>query len=399
MTLLIDPPNSPGHGRLWAHLASDESFEELHRFAAALGIPSRGFDRDHYDIPAERYESVLVAGASPVSSRELIARLLAAGLRRRKAQMLAPRRAGRSLVRPARLRVGDTVAVTSPSGPVPSDQLDAGLAVLEGWGLSVEVMPNVLGRHARFSYLSGSDAERAADLMKAWCDPSVTAVFCARGGYGAQRMVDLLDWDALAQAGPKVLVGFSDLTALHQAFAARLGVSTIHGPVVTGLGAGPEESREHLRTMLFEPASGLALTPAPVPALVDGRAEGVLVGGNLALLAAGIGTAGSQPAAESIAVLEDFDEQTYLLDRLLTQLLRAGWFDRVRGIALGQFTDCGSTGSLRDLFEDRLAPLGVPMLWDVPFGHVEPNLAFPFGVPATLDADAGTLVLDEGALL
>ncbi|HET6624782.1 MAG TPA: DUF4031 domain-containing protein [Nocardioidaceae bacterium] len=399
MTVLIDPPNSAGHGRLWSHLASDASFEELHRFAAGIGIPSRGFDRDHYDIPAERYAMVLAAGATPVTSRELIARLLGAGLRRRKPETPAPKKPGRSLIRAPRLRAGDVVAVTSPAGPVPADRLDTGLGVLESWGLSVTLMDNVRGEHERFSYLSATDAERAADFMHAWCDPSVTAVFCARGGYGAQRMVDLLDWTALGSAGAKVLVGFSDVTALHQAFAARLGISTIHGPVVTSLGAGDDESRAHLRSLLFEPEPGLTLTPAPVPALVGGRAEGVLVGGNVALLAAGIGTPDAQPAAESIAVLEDVSEELYRLDRLLTQLLRAGWFDKVRGIAVGQFTGCGTPDSVRRLVEDRLAPLAVPMLRDVPTGHVDRNLAFPFGVPAVLDADAGTLVLREPALL
>ena len=381
MTLLIDPPNSPGHGRLWSHLASDESFEELHRFAAVLGIPSRGFDRDHYDIPAERYDSVIAAGATPVTSRELIARLLEAGLRRRKAEMLAPKKPGRSLIRAPRLHAGDQVAVTAPAGVVDGDRLDAGIAVLESWGLGVRVMENVRGQHERFSYLSSSDAVRAADFMHAWCDPDVSAVFCARGGYGVQRMVDLLDWDALAAAGPKALIGFSDITALHQAFAARLW------------------RQAHLRAKLFEPVPGLRLTPEPVRALVGGRAEGVLVGGNLALLAAEIGTVFSRPATSSIAVLEDVGEELYRVDRLLTQLLRAGWFDGVRGIALGQFTGCGSAESVRLLIEDRLTPLAVPMLWDVPTGHVDRNLAFPFGVPAVLDANAGTLVLREAPLL
>ena len=399
MTLLIDPPNAAGHGRLWSHLASDESFEELHRFASRLGIPSRGFDRDHYDIPAERYDVVVAAGATPVSSRELIARLLAAGLRRRKAQALAPKKPGRSLIRANRLRPGDVVAVTSPAGPAPADRLDAGLEVLESWGLAVRVMVNVRGQHEEFSYLSSSDAQRAADFMKAWCDPVVTAVFCSRGGYGAQRMVDLLDWDALAGAGPKVLVGFSDVTVLHQAFATRLGISTIHGPVVTSLGAGDDTSRAHLRSLLFEPAAGLSLTPEPLPSLVGGRAEGVLVGGNVALLAAEIGTPDSRPAADSIAILEDVSEEMYRLDRLLTQLLRAGWFDKVRGIALGQFSDCGQPDSIRHLIEDRLVPLGIPILLNLPVGHVDRNLAFPFGVPSTLDADAGTLELREAPLL
>ena len=399
MTLLIDPPNSPGHGRMWSHLASDDSFEQLHRFAEGLGIPRRGFDRDHYDIPADRYDEVVAAGAVPVSSRELIRRLSAAGLRRRKAEVLRPRRPGQSLVRARRLVPGDTVAVVAPAGPAPADRLDAGLEVLRSWGLVVQEGPHARGRHEDLDYLAATDASRAADLMAAWCDPGVSAVICARGGYGVQRMVDLLDWDALAAAGPKVLVGFSDVTVLHASFARRLGVSTIHGPVVTSLGSGDDESRERLRAMLFEPRSVLSLTPEPVPALVGGRAVGPLVGGNVALLAAELGTPTAMTAAGCIAVLEDVDESLYRLDRLLTQLLRAGWFDRVRGVAVGGFSGCGAEESLRRLFEDRLAPLGVPVLLGVPVGHTERNLAVPFGVPAVLDADAGTLVLREPALL
>lgn len=398
MTLLIDPPNASGHGRLWSHLASDESFEELHRFAASLGIPHRGFDRDHYDIPAERYPHVVAAGAVPVSSREVVERLRAAGLRRRKAEALAPKKAGRPLVRAARLREGDRVCVVSPAGPAPCDRLDAGLDVLRSWGLDVATMAHTRSRHQRYSYLAAADQDRAEDFMRAWCDPDTRGVFCARGGYGVQRMLDLLDWDALAAAGPKVLVGFSDVTALHQAFAARLAMSTIHGPVVTSLGGGDEESREQLRRMLLEPETLSSLVWSPAAALVPGRVDGVLVGGNVALLATGLGTADSMPAADSIAVLEDIGEEVYRLDRLLTQLLRAGWFDRVRGIVLGQFTDCGSAESVRDLVQDRLAPLGVPMIGDVPVGHGARNLAFPLGVPAALDADAGTLTLREQAL-
>jgi muramoyltetrapeptide carboxypeptidase len=399
VTLLIDPPNAHGHGRVWSHLASDTSYAELHRFAQSLGIPQRGFDRDHYDIPAERYDAVVAAGAVPVSSRELIARLLAAGLRRRKASTLAPKKAGRSLIRAGRLRSGDRVAVVAPAGPVVPERLDRGLAVLESWGLSVSVGEHTRGVHERFGYLASDDAARADDLMRAWCDPEVQAVFCARGGYGVQRMVDLLDWESIAAAGPKVLVGFSDVTALHQAFAARLGLSTIHGPVVTSLGAGDDESRAHLHSLLFDPEPGVALTPSPVETLVGGRAEGVLVGGNIAMLASEVGSRNSLRAAASIAVLEEIGEEAYRLDRLFTQLLRTGWFDEVLGVVLGTFTDCGLPASVRDLVVDRLVPLGVPLLWGAPIGHADRNLAFPYGVPAVLDADAGTLVLREAALL
>ncbi|HEU4515285.1 MAG TPA: DUF4031 domain-containing protein [Nocardioidaceae bacterium] len=399
MTLLIDPPNSAGHGRLWSHLASDESYDELHRFAAGLGIPLRGFDRDHYDIPAERYEQVVAAGAQPVSSRELIRRLKDAGLRRRKAEVLRPRRPGQSLVRARRLVPGDTVAVVAPAGPVPVGRLEAGLEVLRSWGLELRETPHVRAGRDVLPHLAADDVSRAADLMAAWTDHDVAAVVAARGGYGTQRVLDLLDWEALAAAGPKVLLGFSDVTALHQAFGRRLGLSTIHGPVVTSLGGGDEASREHLHRMLFEPESAVDLTPEPVGSLVGGQAEGVLVGGNVAVLAAELGTPTSQPADGCIAVLEDVGEELYRLDRLLTQLHRSGWFDGVRGVVLGGFTGCGGEDALRRLFEDRIATLGVPTLVGAPYGHARHNLAVPFGVPAVLDADAGTLRLKEPALI
>jgi muramoyltetrapeptide carboxypeptidase len=399
VSLLIDPPNSPGHGRLWSHLASDTSYDELHRFAAVLGIPRRGFDRDHYDIPAERYDEVVAAGAEPVSSREIVTRLSAAGLRRRKPGTLAPRRPGSPLLRARRLHEGDRVAVVAPAGPVPEERLHPGIEVLESWGLRVGVGAHARGTHERFGYLAADDVHRARDLMDAWCDPEMAAVFCARGGYGCQRVVDLLDWPALAAAGPRVLVGFSDVTALHQAFAARLGLSTLHGPAVSSLGSGDEESRAHLRSVLFEPAESTTLTPTPARTLVRGRADGVLAGGNLALLAAEAGTSTWRPATGCIAVLEDIGESAYRLDRLLTQLLRAGWFAGVRGIALGDFVDCVSPQAVRDLAMDRLAPLGVPMVSGLPVGHERRNLAFPMGVPATLDADAGTLVLRRAPLV
>ncbi len=300
------------------------------------------------------------------------------------------------LVRASRLRAGDTVAVVAPAGPVVGERLDAGLAVLASWGLSVRVMPHARGTYERLGYLAADDAARAEDLMSAWCDPEVRAVFCARGGYGVQRMVDLLDWDSLAAAGPKVLVGFSDVTALHQAFGSRLGVSTVHGPVVTSLGAGDDRSRTHLHDLLLAPAAGVSLTPDGCETLVPGRAEGVLVGGNLALLSSELGTRNVVRATDSIAVLEEIGEDLYRIDRMLTQLLRSGWFDGVRGIVLGDFTDCPA--SVRELVQDRLVPLGVPTLWGAPVGHESRNLAFPYGVPAVLDCRGADAARARAAL-
>ncbi|MFE4669780.1 LD-carboxypeptidase [Streptomyces sp. NPDC056716] len=305
----------------------------------------------------------------------------------------------RDLLRPARLAPGAKVAVVAPSGPVPEERLQAGLDVLRGWDLDPYALPHVLDRHADFGYLAGTDADRAADLQRAWCDPSVDAVLCARGGYGVQRMADLLDWDAMRAAGPKVFVGFSDITALHEAFATRLGLVTLHGPMAAGVDfIKNARAQEHLRATLFAPETVMTIASG-AGALVPGRARGVLLGGCLSLLAAELGTPGARPsAAGGLLCLEDVGEETYRLDRYLTQLLRAGWLDGVRGVLLGSWHDCDPYERVRVLLADRLGPLGVPVAEEFGFGHAAGALTIPFGVTAELDAGAGVVVLGEPAL-
>jgi muramoyltetrapeptide carboxypeptidase len=385
MTILIDPPNAAGHGRLWSHLASDTSYDELHAFARLVGIPERGFDRDHYDVPAEMHDAVVAAGALPVSSRELIDRLVAAGLRRRKSQSLHPRPPGRLLQRPPLLAPGAVVAVVLPAGPVDPGRLATGMAALRSWGLKVR--PPVEAEAPEVPWLAASDAARAAQVQAAWLDPDVAAVWCARGGFGSPRILDLLDWRLLRTVDPSWLVGFSDVTALHQAFAAHLGVATAHAPGVAALADAHDATLDAVRSLVFEGAVP-DLRGRPV---VGGSARGVLVGGNLTMLASSIGTAGCRPAAGGIAVLEDVAEAPYRLDRMLTQLIRSGWFDDVRGIACGDFTDCGDPETVGDLLARRLGTLGVPLVIGLPVGHGVVNMALPLGRSAELDADSGFL--------
>ncbi|HQR28402.1 MAG TPA: LD-carboxypeptidase, partial [Nocardioides sp.] len=257
--------------------------------------------------------------------------------------------------------------------------------VLRGWGLDVRP-PDPLAPDEH-GWLAGTDTARAAALQNAWTDPRVTAVWCSRGGFGSQRVLDLLDWGALAAAGPKWLVGFSDVTALHQAFAARLGVVTVHGPGVAGLADADETTTTAVRALLMEGGSPV-LQGRPGG---GGDAEGVLVGGNLTLLAAMLGTADARPARDSLVLIEDVAEAPYRLDRALTQLLRAGWFDGVRGVASGSFTHCGEPAVVSGLLRSRLAPLGVPLVHDLPVGHGQVNLPVPLGRRVRLDGDRGTL--------
>lgn len=300
-------------------------------------------------------------------------------------------------MRPARLRAGDTVALVAPSGPAPQDLLDAAVPVLRSWGVKLRIGAGVPADGGVPAYLAAPDAARAAEFTEAWLDPEVRCVLAARGGYGAQRMVDLVDWPALAAVEPKILAGSSDVTALHRAVHARWGLATVLSPMPASV-LFDEVASEHLRRTLFEPEHTRVLRAAEADVLVPGRASGVLVGGNLSLLAAGIGTAEQGSAREGIVLLEDVTESVYRIDRMLTQLLRSGWFAGARGIVLGSWAACGDPAEIRELLAERLSPLGVPVLSGFGFGHVASSPTMPLGVPASLDTEFGTLTLDSPAL-
>jgi muramoyltetrapeptide carboxypeptidase len=298
------------------------------------------------------------------------------------------------LRRPDPVEAGDTVTVVAPSGPVDPDRLRLGCKVLEGLGLTVRVAAHVLDRTR--SYLAGSDEDRAADFTEAWLDPNVAAVLCARGGYGAIRMVDLVDWPSLAVAPPKLFAGSSDVTALHEAIAVRLGVATLFGPMVATTAFADLTdgwTQRMYARVVRAPWSGLTVYADEPAALCRGTALGITVGGNLSLLAATVGSSTSRPGAGGIVLLEDITEEPYRIDRLLTQLLRSGWFDGVAGVALGTWTECGEPAEVDHVLWSRLAPLGVPILGGLPFGHGDRQASIPLGVEAVLDADAGTLTV------
>ncbi|MGH3665629.1 MAG: S66 peptidase family protein [Egibacteraceae bacterium] len=308
------------------------------------------------------------------------------------------------LSRAPRLRAGDRVRIVAPSGPLLAGRLEAGTQVLRSWGLHVEATPPATGG-SPFGYLSADDATRARDLQDAWCDPAVAAVFCARGGYGAQRMLDLLDWDvmhaATADHGPKVLLGFSDITALHEAFAARLGVATLLGPMPTGTPLLTQErTRDHLRATLLQPESAMELHCPHAGPLVGGRAMGVLVGGTASLLSSGLGTPCTRDnVAGGLLVLEDIGEEPYRLDRIFTQMRRTGYLDGVNGVICCTWIDCGTESEVNAVLRDRFGDLGVPVLQGLCVGHGPVQLTVALGCAAEMDADAGVVHLLQPALV
>ncbi|MGW0788693.1 S66 peptidase family protein [Streptomyces sp. NPDC002911] len=307
--------------------------------------------------------------------------------------------------RPGRLRPGGRVAVVAPSGPVPAERLEHGLDLLRGWGLDPVVAPHVRDTHPELEYLAGTDGNRARDLQEAWCDPDVDAVLCARGGYGAHRVVDLLDWPAMRAAGPKVFVGYSDITVLHEAFALRTGFSTLHGPMVaTEVFLKDAATQQALRSTLFEPESVQILGLDAAAALVPGTARGITYGGCASLLAADAGTPCARISARGgLLMLEDTTEEPYRLDGILTRLLRIGALDGISGVVCGSWEACGPYEAVRAVLADRLGGLGIPVVEELGFGHGPTALTVPLGVPAVLEAPADggrcTLTVQVPALL
>jgi muramoyltetrapeptide carboxypeptidase len=299
------------------------------------------------------------------------------------------------MIRPPRLRPGSRVILIAPAGPVSDERIDIALDRCARLGLEP-----VLGRSARArfaGYLAGTDDERIADLRTAIADDDIDGVWALRGGYGTMRLLAHVDLAPLA-ARPRAYIGFSDNTAVHLALLAR-GVVSFHAPHAGGDSTPMAE--ECLRTVLFhaEAAGTLPLPdgPAPVP-LMAGTAEGPLVGGNLALLAAMCGTPAPPVARDSILFVEDIGEAAYRLDRAWMQLLLSGALDGVAGIAFGRFSDCGTADELGELLHRLAAPLGVPVLMDLPIGHEPDNWTLPLGVRARMDASRGTLELLEPAV-
>lgn len=307
-------------------------------------------------------------------------------------------------VRPPPLTSGQRVAVVAPSGVVDPVRLDAGLARLRAWGFEPAPGRHVLARHG---YLAGTDDERAADLRRAFDDDTVGGVICARGGYGAQRLVDRLDYDAVRRR-PKAFAGFSDVTALHLALGRHAGLVTFHGP---NLAADPGRleapaAASLCRALTAAVALGQVGRPhrgGPVATLSPGVGEGPLVGGNLSLLAAAAGTP-EQPVTDGCLLLvEDVGERPYRVERMLTQLRRAGVLEAVAGVVVGACVGCEETRpgclsfSLREVLGERLGGLGVPAVYGLALGHGPDQQTVPLGVRARLDADRGTLTLLEPA--
>ncbi|MFC4333816.1 S66 peptidase family protein [Salininema proteolyticum] len=304
------------------------------------------------------------------------------------------------ITRPPALRPGDLVVVPSPAGPTDAAAVEKGVALLESWGLEVELTPHALGRDG---YLSGTDEERTADLEYAFSHPDAKAVIATRGGYGSTRILDRVDYTGLRDK-PKLVAGYSDITALHAAVHARAGLATLHSPMVAWADGNTDATAEALKNALMT-ADPVRLerddAEPTADVLVPGRAEGRLLGGNLSLLAAEIGSRNFPDLDGAILFLEDVGEERYRVDGLLTSLIRSGHLDGVAGFAIGQFLpawgDEPGEGewTMADVITDRLAGYGVPILGGLKLGHGDDPRVAPLGTEAEMDAETGVLTVES----
>ena len=314
------------------------------------------------------------------------------------------------LVRPPRLARGSRVALVAPAGPLL--ELDD-IARAEALCRALDYEP-ILGPHARghYGYFSGTDEERLGDLNAALRDSAIDAVWCLRGGYGVTRILDGIDFDALARR-PRPVIGYSDITALLAAVVGCARMVAFHAP--TARAEMPLFTRRHFAMVLAaaEPAGLLEPLVPPadvlvprthrVTALGGGRAEGVLAGGNLTLLQCLIGTRYFPDLDGALLVLEDVNEDLYRIDRMLAHLRAVGALAHLRGVLVGRFTglkrhmEDGSFG-VDQVLTHYFAPLGVPVLYGLPIGHIDDQWTLPLGVRARMDADAGSVELLEAAV-
>ena len=315
------------------------------------------------------------------------------------------------MIKPPALEPGDTIRLIAPSSPPNSRAaLENAIMALESLGYRITHSDVIF---ARSGYLAGSDEDRALDFVDAYTEETSRAVLCVRGGYGATRFLKHVNWSAIQH--PKIFMGFSDVTALSCALWKKCGFPSFSGPVLMSdlVGKKPDRVSWHHAVSLMngERSSGnLIENPfnlSNLTALVPGESYGRLMGGNLSLICSLLGTPWMPDFDKSILYLEDIGEAPYRVDRNLTQLKNAGILEGVSGIILGDFgyspdmrknDEQQRLQTLDSVFEDRLTDLGVPVLANVPFGHIRPKVTIPFGVLVILDCNNRNIIVQESGV-
>lgn len=315
----------------------------------------------------------------------------------------------KKIIKPKRLKAGDTVGVIAPASGLSQESFDKALQNLENLGFKTKV-----GKSARSvnGFLAGTDKQRLEDLHWAFSDSEIKAVWCVRGGYGVTRILPGVDYN-LIKKNPKIFIGYSDITALHTAIFQNCGLVTFHGPVASSNYL--DYSKNHVVNTLINPSAPYKIELSEynkaqesnlykTEIITAGKCRGKLIGGNLSLLSALAGTPFAlQNIKGKILFVEDVGEQPYRIDRMLTQLRQSVDLRSLAGIALGIFEDCNpktaGTQSLLDVLKDRFGDLGIPVIYGLSFGHIRDQFTLPVGIEAELDTANATMTLLETGVI
>lgn len=307
-----------------------------------------------------------------------------------------------SAITPPPLRAGDIIGIAAPASPFDREAFFRGVRAVEDAGFRVEFGEGIFSRDG---YLAGSDRRRAAELTGFFADPRVKAVFCARGGYGSQRILPLLDAEAFRRT-PKIFLGYSDITALHGFFGKACGFATFHGPLVTEMGRMDPAALRSLFSSLGNTGAWGEIAAPEIEALRPGKAEGVAAGGSLSVFCATLGTPYAPETGGRILVFEDRGEKPYAVDRLFSRLRLSGVFAGARGLLLGRFNppagwdegDERYAEEIRRIVREATEGCEFPVLAGFPAGHFPGNTCFPLGVRLAIDAGRGTVTVTEPCL-
>jgi len=309
---------------------------------------------------------------------------------------------------PRRLKKGDLIGLVTPGSPVTKEQLEGAVSKLESLGFRTTYNESVL---SEYGYFAGKDQERADELMEMFTRKDIDGIWCVRGGYGSIRILDLLDYD-LIRANPKVFIGYSDITAIINAIYEQSGLVTFHGPV--GISSFNRFSIRSIEKVLMEPKDNYKYPYRREKDTKDnpefdrytitgGVTEGILVGGNISVLDSMIGSKFEVDFKDKIVFLEDIEEKTYRIDKMVYHLLSGSNLREAKGIVMGAMGDCNINDeprlSLKTALEDLLKPLGIPVAYGISFGHISRMIAIPAGIRARFDADKCKLELLEAAVI
>ncbi len=300
------------------------------------------------------------------------------------------------LTKPRALRANSHIAVLAPAGPSVLDNILEGARAIERRGHRVTFANNIAHKH--HGYLAGNDDERAEEVNRFLRSPEYDAFFFARGGYGAMRILDRIDYGAIRD-NPRPVVGFSDITAVHQAMATMARVAGLHGPMLNlDFRNGMSQPNEEWLWAMLRGEAPLARELKPENVLLEGEAEGILFGGCLALTTALAGTPYDFWIDGGIWFWEDVDEPVYRIDRMLTHLRLSGRMPAIRGVIIGDLKECGEPAEMAALLREFFGPFGIPVVHNLPFGHHGDNLLMPIGTKARLSTSAMRLTICEPAV-